>query len=320
MDVASLSLEQIRDRVARRPPTRRLIRLLEEDPRSGVRALAGQVEKHYRKVLAERRRMRRILALERRLWAEGVSRVAGVDEVGVGPLAGPVVAAAVVFEPGVFIAEVDDSKRVDPERREALAEEIRARARGVGIGVAEVEEIDELNVYHAALMAMRRAVLDLDEAPQRVLVDARRIPDLEMPQQAVNSGDRRHFSIAAASIVAKTHRDRLMCRLDRRFPEYGFASHKGYSTPQHQQAIRRLGPSPIHRRYAFVSELAGDCSPEYRELKQRLDEESSPEELAAIRRDFRGTAGLSPQEARRLQQLLSRHARRYPGPEQLSLL
>jgi ribonuclease HII len=207
----------------------------------------------------ERRQAARLgvlLRVERGLWEAGITRVAGVDEAGVGPLAGPVVAAAVVFAPGAALRGVDDSKRLTPTRRTALEAEIRALALGVGVGIVDVSDIDRLNIYRAALEAMRRAVLALPVSPDHVLVDARRIPDITAPQTALVHGDARSFSIAAASIVAKVTRDRLMHDLDARYPEYGFRDHMGYGTPQHLAAIDRHGPCPAHRRsFAPVREL-----------------------------------------------------------------
>jgi len=207
----------------------------------------------------ERRQAARLgvlLRVELGLWEAGITRVAGVDEAGVGPLAGPVVAAAVVFAPGAALRGVDDSKRLTPTRRTALEAEIRALALGVGVGIVDVSDIDRLNIYRAALEAMRRAVLALPVSPDHVLVDARRIPDITAPQTALVHGDARSFSIAAASIVAKVTRDRLMHDLDARYPEYGFRDHMGYGTPQHLAAIDRHGPCPAHRRsFAPVREL-----------------------------------------------------------------
>lgn len=206
----------------------------------------------------ERRRLGRMLRLERALWRAGLTEVAGVDEVGVGPLAGPVVAAAVVFSPGTEIPGVDDSKRLSPRRREALAEIIRMRAAAIGIGIGSLEDIAQLNIYHAALEAMRRAVEALPRPPERVLVDARTIPGLSMPQDAYVKGDGLSFCIAAASIVAKTYRDRLMTELDGAYPGYGFATHKGYDTPAHRAALARFGPCPAHRMsYRTVRDLCG---------------------------------------------------------------
>ena len=194
------------------------------------------------------RRLARLLTRERELWASGIERVAGVDEAGVGPLAGPLVAAAVVFPPGVGIEGVNDSKAVAPARRAELAVAIRERAAYVAVAIAEPEEIDRLNVYGATLAAMRRAVEGLPVPPQHVLVDARRIPGCELPQEPIVKGDARCHAIAAASILAKTTRDALMLGYEDEFPGYGFALHKGYGTEDHREAIRRLGPCRIHRR------------------------------------------------------------------------
>ncbi len=185
---------------------------------------------------------------ERRLWKAGIEAVAGVDEVGVGPLAGPVVAAAVVFAPETFIKGVHDSKQLSPERREALYPIILEHALAVGLGMADVGEIDRLNIYRAGVTACVRAVMTLAPAPQHVLVDGRRNPELALPQTAIVGGDRKSFCIAAASIVAKVVRDRMMVHYHERFPEYGFEAHKGYCTAGHLAALERLGPSPIHRR------------------------------------------------------------------------
>ncbi|MFI5352504.1 MAG: ribonuclease HII [Candidatus Binatales bacterium] len=185
---------------------------------------------------------------ERKLWKAGIEAVAGVDEAGVGPMAGPVVAAAVVFAPETFIKGVHDSKQLSVEKREALYPIILERALGIGLGMADVGEIDRLNIYWASVTACTRAVLALAHAPQHVLVDGRRNPELALPQTAIVGGDRKSFCIAAASIVAKVVRDRMMLHYHERFPEYGFGAHKGYCTAEHFAALERLGPSPIHRR------------------------------------------------------------------------
>lgn len=194
------------------------------------------------------RRLAKLLERERELWASGIERVAGVDEAGVGPLAGPLVAAAVVFPPGVGLRGVDDSKKLTPERRQALALEIRQAATAFAVAVVEPAEIDRINVYQATLAAMARALDGLSVTPQHVLVDARRIPGCDLPQEPIIKGDARCHAIAAASILAKTTRDELMLRYEEEFPGYGFALHKGYPTEVHREAIRRLGPCRIHRR------------------------------------------------------------------------
>ena len=193
-------------------------------------------------------RTRRLLRRERELWGQGIRRIAGVDEAGVGPLAGPVVAAAVVFEPEVRIAGVDDSKVLTPARREQLADRIRETAIAWSVVAVEPLEIDRLNIYRATLDAMRRAVDALAVRPDHVLVDARTIPGIDLPQEGIVKGDSLSHAIAAASILAKTDRDARMRDYDREFPGYGFADHKGYPTEEHRLAIRRLGPCSIHRR------------------------------------------------------------------------
>jgi len=197
-------------------------------------------------------RLGRIVAtktyVERLLWSAGCIRVAGVDEVGMGPLAGPVVAAAVVFAPGRALSGVADSKQLTRLARERMAEKIRRRALGIGVGLVEPGEIDRLNIYQAGLKAMRLAVCALPVEPDHVVVDARHIPGLAIPQTRYGHGDAFVYSIAAASIVAKVHRDELMRRLDTEYPQYGFCRHVGYATREHLAALRRFGPSPLHRR------------------------------------------------------------------------
>ncbi|GAB4229843.1 MAG: ribonuclease HII [Acidobacteriota bacterium] len=188
------------------------------------------------------------LHFERALWESGVSRVAGVDEAGVGPLAGPVVAAAVILPPGVWLDGVDDSKRLSAGQRAKAAERIRREALAYAVAQATPEEIDRLNIAGASVLAMERAVSLLAPPPEHVLVDYRRLLGLACPQTSVVKGDQRSLSIAAASILAKTARDEIMTQLDRQFPGYGFARHKGYPTAEHYAALGRLGPSRVHRR------------------------------------------------------------------------
>lgn len=217
------------------------------------------------------------LKAEQHLWRQGLQVVAGVDEVGMGPLAGPVVAAAVVFlpdsfgpadppdpadpadsdnpvetateeSPAVFPKGVRDSKTLTQKARERLEPEIREIAHGIGIGLVEVEEIDRINIYQAGLKAMRLALEQLSVIPEHVLIDGRRLKDLPYPQTSFTKGDRDVYTIAAASIIAKVYRDHLMAELDSRYPEYGFARHMGYGTVAHRDALRKFGPCPAHRR------------------------------------------------------------------------
>lgn len=174
--------------------------------------------------------------------------IAGVDEAGRGPLAGPVFAAAVILDNKKKITGLADSKQLTAKKREYLAKKIQEKAKAWAIGRAEVEEIDHLNIFHASLLAMQRAVHALALLPCLVLVDGKHCPKLSFPSKAIIKGDEKIAVISAASILAKVHRDANMVLLDAEYPGYGLAQHKGYTTQQHLQALKRLGPSPIHRR------------------------------------------------------------------------
>ena len=184
--------------------------------------------------------------------------VAGVDEAGRGPLAGAVVAAAVILNPEKPINGLTDSKKLSEKKREQLYELIQARATAWAVGRAEVAEIDEINILHASMLAMQRAVAQLQPRPQQVLIDGNRCPDLPCPAEAIIKGDLTVPCISAASIIAKVTRDREMVTLDRQYPGYGLAKHKGYPTKLHREALKRLGPTPIHRTsYGPVKKLLG---------------------------------------------------------------
>ncbi|WP_428607777.1 ribonuclease HII [Sedimenticola sp.] len=174
--------------------------------------------------------------------------VAGVDEVGRGPLAGPVVAAAVILHPDRPISGLADSKKLTEKRREHLAQEIKEKALCWALGRAEVEEIDQLNILHASLLAMKRAVASLSTQPVHALIDGNRCPDLPCSAEAIVGGDASEPAISAASILAKVARDWEMMQLDERYPGYGLAKHKGYPTKLHVEALSEIGVSPIHRR------------------------------------------------------------------------
>ena len=181
-------------------------------------------------------------------YGGGVELLAGVDEVGRGPLAGPVVAAAVILDPQRPIEGLRDSKVLSPARRARLAEEIQAKALAWAIGEADVSEIDRINILQATLAAMTRAVSALDPAAEYALVDGNRCPPLACPAEAIVGGDDLVPVISAASILAKEYRDAAMVRWEAEFPGYGFAAHKGYGTAQHLAALEQLGPCPLHRR------------------------------------------------------------------------
>ena len=221
---------------------------LKADLRPRAKAILDAVARRRAENRAEGQRLRQLLRYESVLWAGGVLHVAGVDEAGMSPLAGPVAAAAVVFAPGCRIRGIDDFKKLDPATRDKLAAEIRTSAAAWSVAFAEVEEIDAINIYWAGLLAMRRAVEGLSMMPQHLLLDARRLKDLSIPQQSIVKGDSRSLTIAAASILAKTARDAHMHKLDTEYPGYGFSKHKGYPVREHLAVLERLGVSPVHRR------------------------------------------------------------------------
>ena len=187
---------------------------------------------------------------------QGIVFVAGMDEAGRGPLAGPVVAAAVILDPENPVYGVDDSKKLSPKKRAALKAEIEEKAISVGVGIVDVETIDSINILEATKLAMKKAVAALDPQPQQLLIDAVQLKDLPIPQQPIIKGDALSVSIAAASIIAKETRDEMLKAYDELYPEYDFASHKGYGTKQHMDAIRTYGPLPIHRK-TFIKNIVG---------------------------------------------------------------
>lgn len=188
-----------------------------------------------------------VLGYERKFWEEGLQAVAGVDEVGRGPLAGPVVAAAVILRPGRPVAGARDSKRLTPRAREELSARILEEALAVGIGAGSAREVDRLNIAVATRLAMERALRALPRAPDHVVVDGLPVKGARWPHDAVVGGDRRVHTIACASIVAKVCRDRLMRRLAAKYPRYRWETNKGYGTPDHLRALSEWGPSPHHR-------------------------------------------------------------------------
>ena len=249
-DLSHLSVADLRLRYLDegRPLPAELEAALAAEPRAGARAVLVSVKRRRRSNRAEGQRLRNLLRFETRLWGRGVTLVAGVDEAGMAPLAGPVVAAACILPRDYRPRGVDDSKKLDPGERERLAADIKRNAVTWAVGQAEVGEIDRLNIYWAGILSLRRAVLGLEPRPEHLLIDARRIRDLDIPQDGIVRGDALSLTIAAASILAKTTRDALMTRMDAEHPGYGFARHKGYPTPDHVAALRERGACPIHRR------------------------------------------------------------------------
>jgi len=255
------SIPELRERFVdrERPVPKGLVEALESDNRQGAHHLAKLIQKRWSKNRAEGQRLHNLLRFEIDLWEQGFRSVAGVDEAGMAPLAGPVVAGAVILPRNYKLKRLNDSKQIlDIAVRGELAQQIKADAVGWSVGIAEVDEIDTINIYHAGLLAMRRAVEGLRSQPDFILVDARRIPHCSTPQRGIIKGDTLSPSIAAASIIAKTTRDAIMTELDFILPGYNFATHKGYPTPEHCRCLKELGATPIHRRsFARVREALG---------------------------------------------------------------
>jgi ribonuclease HII len=258
--VRKLTLAQMRARYVERgrPLPAALEAQLRSDGGTGAQALLAAVERRRRENRAEGQRLRTMLRYERELWAGGVTLIAGIDEAGMSPLAGPVAAAAVIFPPETRIVGVDDSKKVDPTERARLVPLIKQHAVAWAVVFVEPEEIDRINIYWAGIRAMERAVQGLASAPQHLLIDGRRLKTVTLPQKKIIGGDGKSLSIAAASILAKTARDARMLELDAAYPGYGFARHKGYPVAEHVAALSKLGACPVHRRsFAPVREALG---------------------------------------------------------------
>jgi ribonuclease HII len=255
---------------------------LSSDPRKGVTDIRDRILRDTARAGAERLRLAALRRDEAALWESGATYVAGVDEAGRGPLAGPVVAAAVILPENTELAGLDDSKKLTPARREELFPRIMLEAVAVGVGSASEKVIDEVNILRATLGAMRDAVAALSTRPDHVIVDGNTLPDLDIPRTAIPRGDERSAAIAAASVIAKVTRDRLLTDLDAKYPGYGFAKHKGYGTSEHVAALARLGPCEIHRRsFGIVIEAAGGFSEAYIRFRSRL---MSAETYAALER------------------------------------
>ena len=260
-EILAKSIPELKDRYVERerPVPKGFVEALENDARQGAHHLAKLIRERWRKNRAEGQRLHNLLRFEIDLWEQGFNLIAGVDEAGMAPLAGPVIAGAVILPKNYKLKRLNDSKQIlDETVRGELAEQIKRDCIVWAVGCAEVEEIDTLNIYHAGLLAMRRAVEGLASQPDFILVDARRIPHCATPQRGIIKGDTLSASIAAASIIAKTTRDAIMTEMDSVLPGYNFKTHKGYPTPEHCRCLKELGATAIHRRsFARVRQALG---------------------------------------------------------------
>ena len=242
------SISQIKEEFEQADAAQRavLYEVYSSDDRAGVKKLVSAYRKKEEALQKERMRLEDMRSFEHKYST--YSLICGIDEAGRGPLAGPVVAGAVILPKDCEILYLNDSKKLSPAKREALYDEIMEKAEAVGVGMASPARIDEINILQATYEAMREAVDNLGVTPELLLNDAVTIPDVSIPQVPIIKGDAKSVSIAAASIIAKVTRDRLMVQYDKILPGYGFARHKGYGSKDHIEAIRRLGSTPIHRR------------------------------------------------------------------------
>jgi ribonuclease HII len=230
------------------------IPLLNNDSRAAVHKLitkySNRVAKHYQ----ELKRIKQLYAFEEKLYEKGIKDIAGVDEAGRGPLAGPVFAAAVILKPGTVIKGINDSKKLSESKRDAIYEEIIKKAVSYSVASISEQEIDKINIRNAAFHAMVKAVENLSTSPEFVLIDGDAVKGMSVPYQCIVKGDNLSISIAAASILAKVSRDRYIKECDKIYPQYGFAAHKGYGTKEHIDSIKKFGLCPIHRK-TFTSKF-----------------------------------------------------------------
>lgn len=259
-DFSTLTVGEIREWLTEREPNKRQIKTLQTDTRAGVQKLIAGYLRERERVAQEQAKHERMWAYERQARTQGYTLIAGVDEAGRGPLAGPVVAGAVILPEQIDLPGLNDSKQVKEETRNDLYDRIREQAVAYGVGVVDVAYIDEHNILQATFEACRRALRQIAEqfalSPDYLVTDFLKIPGVTQPYEAIVKGDANSYSIAAASILAKVTRDRLMEEYALLYPEYGFERHKGYSSSEHMQALHEHGPCPIHRTsFAPVAEL-----------------------------------------------------------------
>ncbi|HEM6089188.1 TPA: ribonuclease HII [Streptococcus suis] len=220
---------------------------LAQDERAGVQAAIKKRQKELEKEAVEDARLEAMLFYEKALYENGVEWIAGIDEVGRGPLAGPVVAAAVILPKGCKIRYLNDSKKIPKSKHESIYQEVMERALAVGVGVKDAAVIDQVNIYESTKLAMLEALGQLSQEPEHLLIDAMKL-DTKIPQTSIIKGDANSLSIAAASIVAKVTRDKMMADYDKEFSGYGFAKNAGYGTSEHLEGLNQLGITPIHRK------------------------------------------------------------------------
>ncbi|MBM7623538.1 ribonuclease HII [Sporohalobacter salinus] len=258
-----------------------LIAELIADSRKGVRQLAKRCERRKKRAAKKRKKFYKMKRFEDDLVNRGYRLIGGVDEAGRGPLAGPVVASVVILPKDIFMPGLNDSKQLSEEKREEFFAELQKEALDIGVGIVDSDCIDDINIRNANYQAMRKAILNLDKTPDYLLVDGEEIPEIEIRQQKIVDGDARSISIAAASIIAKVTRDRMLVEYDKEYPEYNFAQHKGYGTASHIDALEKYGPCSIHR-YSFSKVREAALSKDYYLFEKGLKNAEAIDQLESI--------------------------------------
>ena len=249
MNLDELTIKEIKNKIKSFDDvSQQLLKELQTDSRKGVQKIAQRIEKKRAKEKQAKEKYEKMRVYEKKKLADGYDLICGIDEAGRGPLAGPVVAGAVILSEDTYLAGLDDSKKLSEKKREELFDLIYKQAQAVGVGIVEQSRIDEINILQATYEAMKKAISNLNITPNYLLIDAETIPQVDLPQKKKKKGDSKSVSIAAASIIAKVTRDRILVEYDEQYPEYGFAGHKGYGTQAHRQALKEFGPCPIHRK------------------------------------------------------------------------
>lgn len=253
--ISNLTVKQVKSKVEQLTldEAQQLIMTLEADERKSVNKIANKIKKEVAAVKKEENRIKELWAYEKEI-TKNYSIVAGIDEVGRGPLAGPVVCAAVILPKDTEFIGINDSKKVKKEDRERLFKEIKEKAVAVGIGICDEKIIDDINILEATKLGMKKAIEDLDSKPEFLLIDALTLDDIPIRQKGIVKGDSKSISIAAASIIAKVTRDRIMYAYNEKYPEYGFLTNVGYGTKEHREALKKIGATPIHRK-SFINNL-----------------------------------------------------------------
>ncbi|WP_027339981.1 ribonuclease HII [Halonatronum saccharophilum] len=258
MDFASMTIKEIKEAVSNLEViSDDLIEKLALDSRKGVQKISSSILKARKREQMLKEKFEQMSRYEKGLRERGYKLIGGIDEAGRGPLAGPVVAAVVILDEDTYIPGLDDSKKLSESKREELFEIIQEKALGVGVGIVDNRRIDEINILQATYQGMKEAISSLEVDPDYLLIDAETLPGIAIAQKGIVEGDANSVSIAAASIVAKVTRDRMLLEYDKEYPEYGFSSHKGYGTAYHIEALKEHGPTPIHRKsFKIVSKFS----------------------------------------------------------------